>query len=367
MDLQEAIQAFHNDLPHLIARGVSYEFGMQPRAYVPDGWAGNLGLAMDAQPGTVTDPNSAIPWWFTNLIDPQVYEAVFAPNNATEILDEQRRGTWVDQTAMFPINEFMGETAAYGDYNENGQSNMNANWPQRQSFLFQTNIRYGDLEVDRAGAAKINWVQGLKRSAAMHLNKISNFTYFFGVNGLQCYGMLNDPNLPAPLTPAPKAYGPGSTRWITGGVVTATANEIFLDIETVVIALITQTTGYVNSKSKMKLAMSPQMEGALATTNSFGISVNDMIKKNYPNLEIATAVQYGAQSASNPQGVVAGNLMQLWAQEIEGQKVAFCAFNEKMREHRLIPATSSYRQKITGGTWGTVIRMPVGVAQMLGL
>ena len=37
------------------------------------------------------------------------------------------------------------------------------------------------------------------------LNKFSNLTYFFGVQGLQNYGLLNDPHLNASLTPATKA------------------------------------------------------------------------------------------------------------------------------------------------------------------
>jgi hypothetical protein len=47
--------------------------------------------------------------------------------------------------------------------------------------------------------------------------------------------------------------------------------------------------------------------------------------------------------------------------------VAWAAYNEKMRAHKIIPEPSSWRQKMTSGTWGTILRMPVGVTSMLGV
>ena len=92
-----------------------------------------------------------------------------------------------------------------------------------------------------------------------------------------------------------------------------------------------------------------------------------MLKKNFPNIRIETAVQYGQKSPANPQGVAAGNLVQLIAENIEGQDTGYCAFNEKMRSHPIIKALSSFRQKLTGGSWGAIIRMPVAFTSMLGV
>ena len=78
-------------------------------------------------------------------------------------------------------------------------------------------------------------------------------------------------------------------------------------------------------------------------------------------------MQYGVLSTGNPQGVAAGNLVQLIAEEIEGQDTGYCSFNEKMRAHPIIRAMSSFKQKVSGGSWGAIIRMPVGFASMLGV
>ena len=320
---------------------------------------------MDAQPTLTTQANAGVPAMLTTFIDPQVYKILFAANKAAIILGEQKKGDWTAQTTMFPTAEHTGEVSSYGDYSENGEAGANTNWPQRQSYLFQIMLEYGELELERAGLAKINWVSELEEAAATVLNKFSNLTYFFGVGGLQNYGLLNDPNLVAPIAPATKAWG--GTQWISGGQIKATANEIYSDIQAIFIALVNQSDGLIEATDKMVLSMSPTVAVALTATNSFGVDVKALLKQNFPNIRFESAVQYGLQSASNSQGLTAGNLVQLMAETVEGQATGYCAFNEKMRAHKLIPATSSYKQKLTGGTWGAVIRQPFAIGQMLGV
>lgn len=366
MNFQEAQSTFAADRGALIYAGVSWAEGApEPRSYVPDEYRHNWTLAMDAQPGLVTDPNSSVPAMLTTMIDPTVYKVLFSPNKAATIFGEVRKGTWVDETAMFPIVEHEGEVSSYGDFNENGHTSANTNWPQRQAYLFQIIKEYGERELARAGLARINWVGELDAAAALMLNKFQNLTYFYGVNGLRNYGLLNDPGLTAFLTPAPKAFG--TNVWVTGNVVTATANEIFTDIQSMFIALVGQSNGILDAETKITLAMSPQIAVALTATNSFNVNVRTLLKDNFPNIKFETAVQYGAVTASNPQGSAGGNIVQMIADSIEGQQTGYCAFNEKMRVHRIIQAMSSFKQKITAGTWGAVIRQPSNMVQMIGV
>ncbi len=62
-----------------------------------------------------------------------------------------------------------------------------------------------------------------------------------------------------------------------------------------------------------------------------------------------------------------GNLVQLIAEDVEGQDTGYCAFNEKMRAHPVIRAASSFKQKVTSGVWGAIIRQPAAIAGMLGV
>jgi hypothetical protein len=359
---QEAKQAWDGDITYLAELGVSLP---DVQAYLPEPFRKNFSLAMDAAGTLTTAANSAIPAMLTTLIDPEVTEILFAPNNASKILGERRKGTWLDDTAMFPVVEHTGEVSSYGDFSENGHVGANTNWPNRQSYLFQTVKEYGERELERAGLAKLNWVGEQDKAAATVMNKFSNLTYFFGITGLQNYGLVNDPSLPASISPGTKAVG--TPKWINNGVVTATANEIFTDIQSLFAQLVTQSAGLIDADASLVLAMAPAVSVALTQTNSFNVNVYDLLKKNFPNIRFETAVQYGAKSTTNPQGITGGNLVQMIAPTVEGQDTGYVSFNEKMKSFPIIKAMSSYKQKIAGGTWGAIIRQPFAFASMLGV
>jgi hypothetical protein len=362
MNLLEARTQFASHKRMHEARGVVLPDVTQ---YIPDGWGDDISLAMDAQPALYTTPNAGIPALLSTMIDPQIYEILFSPLEAKNIFDEQQKGDWTLSSVMFPVIEHTGETSAYDDYSNNGSVGANANFPSRQPFLFQTIIQYGDRELDVAGLAKINWLNELNASAAWAINRFQNQSYFFGIQNLQNYGFLNDPNLTAALTPAPKAFG--NNQWVTNNVITATPNEIYLDIQTMAIKLVQQSGGLINKKSNFVLALSPTSEMAITATNSFDVNVTDLLSKNFPNMKIISAVQYGVQDSTNPQGVVGGNFAQMICTEVKGQKTGFVAYNLKMRAGRLVPDLSSYKQKLSAGTLGSVIRAPFAISSMIGI
>jgi len=310
------------------------------------------GFACDAQPALVTSSNSGIPAFLSTYIDPKLIEILVAPMKAAEIVgDEVKKGDWTTETAMFPVVESTGVTSAYGDYSESGNAGVNTNFPQRQSFSYQVMTQWGERELERAGLARIDWANRTNIASVLTLNKYQNKTYFFGVAGLQNYGLLNDPSLSAAITPVTKAAG--GTSWAN-----ATALEVVADIQKLYKQLQTQANGLVELDTRMTLAMSPLSEVALTKTTEFNVNVSDILKKNFPNLTVKTAPEYTTAS---------GELVQLLADEIEGQRTASCGFTEKLRAHPIIVQASSFKQKKSQGTWGTVIYRPFLIAQMLGV
>jgi hypothetical protein len=325
-------------------------------------------LAMDSAAGTlVTDPNSALPSMLTTAIDPDVIRVVFAPLAMAKILGGERKaGDWLEETRIFPVIEETGEVSSYDDYSNNGRSGINFNYPAFQSYLYQTFIAYGERETERAGLMRINYVGELTGAASSLLNRFGNLAYAYGIVGLQNYGLLNNPYLSAYLTPALKAWG--GTTWFNNGSPAATANEVYNDILAVVEQIISQTNGAVEMDTPMTLALSPQSQLAMKFTNSFGVSVAGLLEEGFPNMKVQPAPQYGQQTSSNNQGYsTVGNTFQIIVDKIDNQKVAYPAFNEKLRAHKLIPKASSWEQKMTSGVWGTITRMPIGIAGMIGV
>lgn len=311
--------------------------------------------AMDAivgtQPGLITTANAGIPAFLSTYLDPKLVEVLVSPNKAAEILGEVRKGDWLTETATFPMVESTGEVSSYGDFNKNGRAGANVQFENRQSYLYQVFTEWGERELEKMGLAKVDWAARANIASAITLNKYQNLTYFFGVTGLQNYGLLNDPSLSPALTPVTKVAG--GTGWQK-----ATPNEIVADVQSMYAQLVAQTNGLVSLDDNLTLALHPTTEVWLVNTNSFGLSAMGILKTIFKNLRLISATQYLSGTTYSAQ---------LIAKEIEGQEVGFSSFNEKMRAHRIIPDDSSWRQKKTQGTWGTIITFPAGIVQMAGL
>lgn len=316
------------------------------QGYIPEGVANDYALAADAQPSMITVSNAGIPAYLATWIDPEIVTVVVSPMKAAQIFGEAKKGDWTTAVGQFPIAESTGEVSSYGDYSNNGQSSTNINWVPRQPYHFQTVTRWGEQELAKAGAARIDYASRLNIASVLTLNKAANKIAFFGVAGLQNYGALNDPSLSAPITPA------GGTPWSTKD-----AAAVYTDIQSIFSQLVSQSGGVIDQNEPMILAMSPVLSVNLTKTNQYNVNVTDQLKKNFPNLTIETAVEYSTE---------AGELVQLIAKTVDGYDTAKVGFTEKLRAHPVIMRLSSFAQKKSAGSWGTVIKYPLAIAQMIG-
>ena len=320
--------------------------------YAQDGWGSDYNLAFDAQPSLITTANAGIPSFLANIMDPNVLEVVLRPLRAVEIAGgEIKRGDWTSQSMMMPLAEMAGHVVAYGDYDNGGTVDSNVNWVSRQPFTYQTFKRMGERELAMWGLAAIDHSARLDRSVVGTFGRFQNRSYFYGVLGLQNYGMLNDPSLITPITPATKAAG--GVTWVN-----ATAQEIFNDVRALYAQAQLQMGGNLEMTDTMTLAISTTREVALATVSAFNITARQTIMENFPNLTIKAAPEYTTGS---------GELLQLIVTSYDAQETIWAAFTEKLRAHPIVQLASAWSQKFSGGTWGAIIRRPIAVAQMLGI
>lgn len=318
--------------------GIIFGTGQAPRQLDA---AVRRAIAQDAD--LLTDPNAGILSMFTTYVDPRVIEVAVEPMKAAQIFGETKKGSWVDTNLQFPIAESTGEVSSYDDFSNNGVAGTNVNWEDRQPYHYQTIVEVGEREVERAGAAKLDWVARKQIAAALVLNKFQNKSYFYGIDGLKNYGLLNDPSLPASL--------PGAD-WDS-----LDADAVFASIQGALYGrLISQTQGLVDRDARMKLILSPPNEVNLLKTNQYNVNVVDQLKKNFPNLDIETAPEMST---------AAGELVYLVVEEHEGVRTIEPTFTEKMRVHPMILELSSWKQKRSQGTVGTIIYRPLMVASLL--
>lgn len=318
--------------------------------YIDKNLAMDYQLAADAQPSMITVSNAGVPAYLANWVDPEIVTVVVAPMKAAVIVGEAKKGDWTTATAQFPVAESTGEVSAYGDYSNNGQASTNINWVPRQSFHFQTITHWGEHELAMAGAARIDYASRLNIASVLTLNKASNKIAFFGVSGLQNYGLLNDPALSAAIAPTTEG---SNVTWATKD-----GAGVYNDIIALFQQLVSQSGGVIEATDPLCLAMSPTSAVNLTKTNQYNVNVSDQIKKNFPNMRVETAVEYDTTS---------GQLVQLIADKVDGQDVAKVGFTEKLRAHPVIQRTSSFIQKKSAGSWGTIIKFPLAIAQMIGV
>ena len=274
--------------------------GIEAQLQLPE-VARSIRLAMDAQPALITTSNAGIPAFLSTYIDPKLIEILVAPMKAAEIVGEEiKKGDWTTETEIFPVVESTGETSSYGDYSNNGVAGANTNFPQRQSYHYQVMTQWGERELAKAALARIDWANRVNIASVLTLNKFQNKSYFFGVTGLQLYGLLNDPNLIAPIAPTNEG---GNITWATKDGL-----GVYADVQALFTQLQTQANGLVDLDSNLTLAMSPTSEVALTKVTQYNVNVSDMIKKNFPNLKVKTAPEYAT---------AAGQFVQLIADEIE--------------------------------------------------
>lgn len=341
-----------------VSRKFGIEFmGVDAQLQLTEKERGGL-LAMDAQPALVTISNSGIPAYLSTFIDPKVIEILVAPMKATEIVGEEtKKGDWTLETSMFPVSESTGQVSSYGDYSATGIANSNINWVQRQSYTYQVVTQWGERELDKMGLARIDWANRQRMASVLTLNKFQNKSYFFGVAGLANYGLLNDPSLYAPIAPISEG---GLVTWAQKATDPNGAIYVYNDIKALYGQLVSQANGLVelDMASPLTLAMSPASQVYLTLTTQYNVNVMDMLKKNFPKMKIETAPEYSTTS---------GELVQLIADEMQGQRTATTAFTEKLRAHPIIIDLSSFKQKTSQGTWGTIIFRPFLIGQLLGV
>lgn len=305
-------------------------------------------LAYDA--AMVPEPNSGVPVEFTSYLDPRVIEILTGPRNSREIFAEVKKGDWTTSYARFEVDEITGAVEAYTDYGNAGMADVNPTYPVRQQYVFQTNIRYGDRELDYAAKARLQLAARKQRAAATTIDIAQNKYNLLGVENMEIYGLLNEPNRPPSIAPG---TGKGGNTWTL-----KTTKEIYADYLLLFQNLAKNSMGHIRNDSDLILVTSPSSAVELGKATDFNVSVMDMIKRYTPNIKFAQLPELQNDSSSN---------VLLICRSINGEPTGEFGFSEKMRAMRLVPETSSFKQKFVGTTYGCILYRPFAVATMTGV
>ena len=314
-------------------------------------------MAMDS--ALITTANSGIPVEVLTSFNERAIKVLTEKRAATEIFAERKFSDRAELIKKFRMIEATGYTQPYSDYSDNGKSGVNYNFIPRENYLFETVIKYGDLEQEMVAKAKANLLADLQASAALNIAIDFNRFYMKGVEGLENYGILNQPNLPVAITAANGAGG--TPQWST-----KTGAEIYKDIVAMMSDMASRTGGLVDMTTRYKLVIGASVYPYLAQQNSLGTeTVLGMIKRSFPNLEVVVAPEYDDDYVPGTGGVQ--KVAQLIAVEVDGIPTGELGFSEKLSAGRVVPFLSHHAQKFMAGTYGAVIYRPVFVTTMVSI
>ena len=201
------------------------------------------------------------------------------------------------------------------------------------------------------GKAAVELASEKQVQAADILDIDMNKFYLKGVAGKRIYGLLNDPNLNADISPA--TVRTNVVLWSA-----KTTVEIYNDVIAIFAELEKNSAGRISVDSDLVLACPPGVMVLLGKVTEYGKSVLDMQKNYFTNIEFVTLPELKAGDT---------NSVLMCAKTVDGFPVAELAFSEKMRSHQLIPELSSYRQKFSAGTFGAVVLRPFAIQIMSGV
>lgn len=341
--------------------------GFQPTLHVKTDLGATVNrYAMDAAPqGLIGANNIGVPAQWFNLVDPQIIEVLYTPLTATQLLPERKEGDFTTDNITLTLSEMAGDVTAYSDFTSNFSASTNFTYPSRQTYRYQTGYMYGNLEVERAAIAKIQLVSERQNAATNIMARAANKFYLYGVQGMTIYGILNAPELDAPIEPEEvTSLTDGSTKLTTWAEkmtdVQGAPTHIYNDVMALVNEISTKTQGAVDLHNcSFTLAYPPTLYKCLTATNNFKVSVMETLQGVMPGLKLVQVPELEAEE---------GNQIMLICNDAPGYgSPGFCIFTEKMRMSPVIADVNSYKQTMAAATAGAIITRPMLIASMSGV
>lgn len=311
-------------------------------------------LGMDA---AVTLPNAGVAAEFLQNMDRRFIDVFFAEKTADKIGTKYKGGDWEMAIYRAMIRESVGTTRPYSDYSEEQNVNANINYLTRYVYRLELVKQWGDLQIAENARALNDYVNSINVAASNIISADLNSIFFYGVEGVQNFGILNEPGMPTPLTPASIGTTPARVKWQD-----KTLQEIVVDLTTMLSNLYMQGQGIINQNTRLRLAMPPSILPILqGKISDFGYSSLQWIKDNLGNAIIDDVVLVPEFATD------AGNFVMLWAPEINGSETINHVFGELYKSHGVHRRTSSYSEKVSASDFGAVVRHGFAIVSMLGV
>lgn len=309
-------------------------------------------VAMDAAPNMVTANNAGTPVQFLQFWDPVPVRIVTAPRVADDVMGRRIAGSWEDEEVVVKVLERVGQAKVYGDTQNVPFAQMNTTFEHRTIVRFESGFEITHLEERRAARMQVSAEAEKRAASAESLAIMSNNVAFNGWNAgnNRTYGFLNDPKLPAYQTVATPFES-------------ATFIQLVAIFQNAIQTLITNTKGLFNGeRDTVTITLPPTKKVYLTTPTQYygGISVEDWLKKNYPNVRIIYAPQLTRANGG-------ADVMYIHIDMLDGQTVLAQNIQSSLYFLGFERKAKGVVEDYSCATAGFMLKQPLGIARFTGI
>lgn len=316
-----------------------------------------IGSGMDADlTAPLTQASITTPIQFLQAWLPGFVNIVTAARRIDTLVGIVTQGTWEDEQIVQGVLERTGNAIPYTDFGNIPLSSWNVNYVTRTIVRFEEGMSVGRLEERRAAAIRVNSAEAKREAAALALEIERNRVGFNGFNNgeNQTFGILNDPSLPAYVSVIGGAWSVSDYLTIV--------SQLRIGFQ----SLRTQSQDLIDpQKENLTLAVSTNSVDFLTTVSTFGNSVYDWLRENYPNVRVISAPEYNLANGGE-------NIFYIYADD-----VANSGSDDGRTFIQVVPnrfftlgvdqKAKSYEEDYSNATAGIMLKRPYAVVRFTGI
>jgi hypothetical protein len=323
-----------------------------------------LSVAMDAgltQP--ITTSSAGVPVQFLQNFLQGVVHILTTARRGDVLAPVMTVGDWSDEEIVLTILEHLGQPELYKDHGDLPIAAWNSTYERRTIVRFELGAESTKLDEERSAKVGVNSMDEKRAAVALAFEILRNEIFFYGFNNgaNRTYGFLNDPNLPAFVT-LPNGAAADNT-WAS-----KTVAERVTDIVTAIGTLRTQSGSQVDPESmRLKLAVAADIKDLMNESDSSfsnGMTVNEWMQKNYPNITVESIPEFDAADGGE-------NVFYLYAENVDGSgtdggETVIQAVPTKMTALNTVQTARGVREGYTNATAGCFVKRGYAVVRYSG-
>lgn len=308
-------------------------------------------------------PTIGVPVQFLQEWLPGFVYTMLQPRTIDLLAPVAAAGSWHTEEIVQPTLEHIGSAVPYGDHTNIPLAEFNPNYNRRTVVRFEQGFHVGKLEDARLAEIRVGVAQEKRVAANLSLDVSRNEVGFYGFNApdTRCYGILNDPGLPA-FQSVPATGTGGSTKWVD-----KTFEQITSDIRLMAHALRINSRGRINPQADpIIFALPLDSVDFLTMMNSLGTqSVQEWLDKTYKTWTIHAIPEFdGANGGANVAYLYATNVAEGGT---DGGAVLEQFVPARTFALGVEQGAKGYTEDFSNATAGVMVKRPFGVQRWTGM